>query len=132
MCCVSCARCFGRYTRKYIYIYKLIEILKCVSLSLSPCCLLHHRTIQSYERMNLADALGPKSYTKGERIIKQGDLEHIQFPLCAIAILPNTRKKREINNKIFCVLSLSLSSSQFPLLYFSIFQCHMILGAHIR
>ncbi|XP_055314018.1 cAMP-dependent protein kinase type II regulatory subunit [Sitodiplosis mosellana] len=27
----------------------------------------------NYERMNLADALGPKSFSKGDRIIKQGD-----------------------------------------------------------
>lgn len=29
---------------------------------------------QNYERMNLADALGPKSFNKGDRIIKQGEL----------------------------------------------------------
>lgn len=40
---------------------------------------------QNYERMNLADALVPKSYEKGERIIKQGDLQYIQFPLVAFA-----------------------------------------------
>lgn len=28
---------------------------------------------QNYERMNLADALVPKTYTKGERIIHQGN-----------------------------------------------------------
>jgi len=32
------------------------------------------RTLQNYERMNLADALIPKTYSKGERIIKQGDV----------------------------------------------------------
>ncbi|XP_031630414.1 cAMP-dependent protein kinase type II regulatory subunit isoform X1 [Contarinia nasturtii] len=31
------------------------------------------KTLQSYERMNLADALVPKSFSKGDRIIKQGD-----------------------------------------------------------
>ncbi|XP_055619326.1 cAMP-dependent protein kinase type II regulatory subunit isoform X3 [Toxorhynchites rutilus septentrionalis] len=31
------------------------------------------KTLQNYERMNLADALVPHTYTKGERIIKQGD-----------------------------------------------------------
>lgn len=31
------------------------------------------KTLQSYERMNLADALVPRSYTANERIIKQGD-----------------------------------------------------------
>jgi len=31
------------------------------------------KTLQSYEKMNLADALQPKTYAKGERIIKQGD-----------------------------------------------------------
>ncbi|XP_029735197.1 cAMP-dependent protein kinase type II regulatory subunit isoform X3 [Aedes albopictus] len=31
------------------------------------------KTLQSYERMNLADALIPKTFAKGERIIKQGD-----------------------------------------------------------
>lgn len=30
-------------------------------------------TFQNYERMNLADALGPKSFSKGDRIIKQGN-----------------------------------------------------------
>lgn len=50
--------------------------------------------------MNLADALVPKSYGKGERIIKQGDLEHIQFPLLQIA--RHTHKKREI--KLFLLL----------------------------
>lgn len=29
---------------------------------------------QKYERMNLADALVPKVYPPGERIIKQGDM----------------------------------------------------------
>jgi len=29
--------------------------------------------LQNYERMNLADALVPRMYTEGERIIKQGD-----------------------------------------------------------
>ncbi|XP_059615499.1 cAMP-dependent protein kinase type II regulatory subunit isoform X1 [Phlebotomus argentipes] len=32
------------------------------------------KALQNYERMNLADALIPKSYGKGERIIKQGDV----------------------------------------------------------
>ncbi|XP_063703104.1 cAMP-dependent protein kinase type II regulatory subunit isoform X2 [Culicoides brevitarsis] len=31
-------------------------------------------TLQNYERMNLADALIPRSFSKGERIIKQGDV----------------------------------------------------------
>lgn len=31
------------------------------------------KTLQSYERMNLADALIPKTFNKGDRIIKQGD-----------------------------------------------------------
>ncbi|XP_037918188.1 cAMP-dependent protein kinase type II regulatory subunit isoform X2 [Hermetia illucens] len=32
------------------------------------------KALQSYERMNLADALVSKTYNKGERIIKQGDV----------------------------------------------------------
>ncbi|XP_055536403.1 cAMP-dependent protein kinase type II regulatory subunit isoform X1 [Wyeomyia smithii] len=32
------------------------------------------KTLQNYERMNLADALIPQTYSKGERIIKQGDV----------------------------------------------------------
>lgn len=32
------------------------------------------KTLQPYERMNLADALAPKSYSAGERIIKEGDV----------------------------------------------------------
>lgn len=31
------------------------------------------KTLQPYERMNLADALVPRTYKGGERIIKQGD-----------------------------------------------------------
>uniref|UniRef100_T1E240 cAMP-dependent protein kinase type II regulatory subunit n=1 Tax=Psorophora albipes TaxID=869069 RepID=T1E240_9DIPT len=31
------------------------------------------KTLQNYERMNLADALIPKTYSVGDRIIKQGD-----------------------------------------------------------
>ncbi|XP_058124978.1 cAMP-dependent protein kinase type II regulatory subunit isoform X2 [Anopheles ziemanni] len=31
------------------------------------------KTLQNYERMNLADALIPQTYAKGDRIIKQGD-----------------------------------------------------------
>lgn len=31
------------------------------------------KALQPYERMNLADALVPKSYSDGELIIKQGD-----------------------------------------------------------
>ncbi|XP_052567041.1 cAMP-dependent protein kinase type II regulatory subunit isoform X2 [Culex pipiens pallens] len=32
------------------------------------------KTLQNYERMNLADALIPRTFTQGERIIKQGDV----------------------------------------------------------
>lgn len=31
------------------------------------------KALQNYERMNLADALIPRSFAKGERIIKQGE-----------------------------------------------------------
>lgn len=31
---------------------------------------------KNYERMNLADALIPQTYAKGDRIIKQGEYEN--------------------------------------------------------
>jgi hypothetical protein len=40
------------------------------NLLMFPQILLFHK--QSYERMNLADALVPKTYSKGDRIITQG------------------------------------------------------------
>lgn len=35
--------------------------------------MLNWKIFQSYERMNLADALAPKQYSDGEQIIRQGD-----------------------------------------------------------
>lgn len=31
------------------------------------------KTLQNYERLNMADALVPKSFASGERIIRQGE-----------------------------------------------------------
>lgn len=35
------------------------------------------KTLQNYERLNLADALVPKSFASGDRIIKQGEHDNI-------------------------------------------------------
>ena len=56
---------------------------------------------QSYERMNLADALIPRSYTSGQRIIKQGDVADgmyfIEDGTVRICILDEANKEIEVN-----------------------------------
>lgn len=59
------------------------------------------KTLQSYERMNLADALVPKHYSMGERIIKQGDVADgmyfIENGTVTISVLDEKGKEIEIN-----------------------------------
>lgn len=43
-------------------------------------------TLQNYERMNLADALIPKLYPNGERIIKQGKLHFDYFKINSLSV----------------------------------------------
>uniref|UniRef100_A0A6M2DE92 cAMP-dependent protein kinase type II regulatory subunit n=1 Tax=Xenopsylla cheopis TaxID=163159 RepID=A0A6M2DE92_XENCH len=59
------------------------------------------KTLQPYERMNLADALAPKTYSKGDLIIKQGDaadgMYFIEDGIVNITILGETGSEVEIN-----------------------------------
>lgn len=58
------------------------------------------KALQSYERMNLADALIPRSYNNGECIIKQGDaadgMYFIEDGTIRICILDEANKEVEI------------------------------------
>lgn len=60
------------------------------------------KALQTYERMNLADALVPKQYAAGERIIKQGDaadgMYFIEAGTVRITVLDDSGKEVEINN----------------------------------
>jgi cAMP-dependent protein kinase regulator len=59
------------------------------------------KTLQPYERMNLADALVPKTYTSGDRIIKQGDaadgMYFVEDGVVIISVLDDSGKEVEIN-----------------------------------
>lgn len=59
------------------------------------------KALQTYERMNLADALVPKNYNAGERIIKQGDaadgMYFIEAGTVRITVLDDSGKEVEIN-----------------------------------
>lgn len=59
------------------------------------------KTLQAYERMNLADALIPKVFTAGERIIKQGDaadgMYFIEQGTVTISVLDDKGQEIEIN-----------------------------------
>ncbi|CAH0551066.1 unnamed protein product [Brassicogethes aeneus] len=59
------------------------------------------KTLQAYERMNLADALAPRSFKDGERIIKQGDaadgMYFVEQGEVVISILDDSGKDVEIN-----------------------------------
>lgn len=59
------------------------------------------KTLQSYERMNLADALVPKTYQPGDRIIKQNDVADGMYFLeegtVIISVLDDSGKEVEIN-----------------------------------
>lgn len=59
------------------------------------------KALQTYERMNLADALVPKNYSTGQRIIKQGDaadgMYFIEAGTVRITVLDENGKEVEIN-----------------------------------
>ncbi|EFA06381.2 cAMP-dependent protein kinase type II regulatory subunit isoform X1 [Tribolium castaneum] len=59
------------------------------------------KTLQPYERMNLADALVPKTYQSGDRIIKQGDaadgMYFVEDGTVIISVLDDSGKEVEIN-----------------------------------
>lgn len=59
------------------------------------------KTLQSYERMNLADALIPRTFEAGERVIKQGDaadgMYFIEEGTVTISVLDDKGKQIEIN-----------------------------------
>ncbi|XP_060536013.1 cAMP-dependent protein kinase type II regulatory subunit [Cylas formicarius] len=59
------------------------------------------KTLQPYERMNLADALVPQSFAAGERIIKQGDAADGMYFLesgeVIVSVLDDSGKEIEIN-----------------------------------
>lgn len=59
------------------------------------------KTLQSYERMNLADALVPRSFQNGDRIIKQGDaadgMYFVEQGEVVISVLDDSGKEVEIN-----------------------------------
>lgn len=59
------------------------------------------KTLQSYERMNLADALVPKTFQAGERVIKQGEVADgmyfIEDGTVTISVLDDKGKQIEIN-----------------------------------
>ncbi|KAJ8969927.1 hypothetical protein NQ317_016192 [Molorchus minor] len=59
------------------------------------------KTLQPYERMNLADALVPRNFSDGERIIKQGDaadgMYFVEDGEVVISVLDDSGKEVEIN-----------------------------------
>lgn len=59
------------------------------------------KTLQPYERMNLADALVPKTFTANEKIIKQGDaadgMYFVESGTVSITVLDVGGKEIEIN-----------------------------------
>lgn len=59
------------------------------------------KTLQPYERMNLADALVPRAVSNGERIIKQGDaadgMYFVEKGEVVISVLDDSGKEIEIN-----------------------------------
>lgn len=59
------------------------------------------KTLQPYERMNLADALVPRTFDDGERIIKQGDaadgMYFVEQGEVIISVLDDSGKEVEIN-----------------------------------
>lgn len=59
------------------------------------------KTLQTYERMNLADALVPRTFCKGERIIKQGDaadgMYFVEKGEVVISVLDDSGMQIEIN-----------------------------------
>ncbi|VEN64786.1 unnamed protein product [Callosobruchus maculatus] len=59
------------------------------------------KTLQPYERMNLADALVPRSFSDGDRIIKQGDaadgMYFVEDGAVVISVLDDSGKEVEIN-----------------------------------
>ncbi|CAG9764139.1 unnamed protein product [Ceutorhynchus assimilis] len=59
------------------------------------------KTLQAYERMNLADALVPRTFGKQERIIKQGDaadgMYFVEQGEVVISVLDDSGKEIEIN-----------------------------------
>ncbi|GLV40535.1 Protein kinase cAMP-dependent regulatory subunit type 2 [Carabus blaptoides fortunei] len=59
------------------------------------------KTLQAYERMNLADALIPKNFTAGDRVIKQGDaadgMYFIEAGTVTISVLDDKGNEIEIN-----------------------------------
>lgn len=59
------------------------------------------KALQSYERMNLADALVPRSYAESERIIREGDaadgMYFIEAGTIRIMVMDDDGKEVEIN-----------------------------------
>ncbi|KAI4498281.1 hypothetical protein M0802_006767 [Mischocyttarus mexicanus] len=59
------------------------------------------KSLESYERMNLADALVPKQYSDGEQIIRQGDtadgMYFVEDGVVRITILGENNREIEIN-----------------------------------
>lgn len=59
------------------------------------------KTLQPYERMNLADALAPRAFSNAERIIKQGDaadgMYFVEDGEVIISVLDDSGKEIEIN-----------------------------------
>lgn len=59
------------------------------------------KTLQPYERMNLADALVPKTFTRGDKIIKQGDVADgmyfVEVGIVGITVLDDNGKEVEVN-----------------------------------
>lgn len=59
------------------------------------------KALQSYERMNLADALVPRSYSEAERIIQEGDaadgMYFIEAGTVRIMVMDDNGKEVEIN-----------------------------------
>ncbi|XP_056634662.1 cAMP-dependent protein kinase type II regulatory subunit isoform X1 [Diorhabda sublineata] len=59
------------------------------------------KALQPYERMNLADALVPRVFNKGDRIIKQGDpadgMYFVEQGEVVISVLDDSGKEVEIN-----------------------------------
>jgi len=58
------------------------------------------KTLEQYERMNLADALVPRSYTNGEAIIRQGDaadgMYFVEDGTCRVVIVDNNGEEKEL------------------------------------
>lgn len=76
---------------------------------------------QNYERMNLADAVVPKTYSQGERIIKQGQYKLNNFHyLNTSSTKVNDSQPNQLQSANDCGKHQYLTLDLFPQLSFSL------------